>query len=304
MTVFIRDISHHQAGISIQALKNAGDAGLIARVGQGTGKRRDGHVYGTTRDREWVRHRDEAKRVGLPLIAYWYVGNLISADENARLASQWVGDTSLPWMIDFEDGSGDIPFYHDVLKAFRNRGLRVVLGYVPRWYWESMGRNSLPPEPPIVNSRYSRAQGTAEQIYKFIGGDNGNGWVDYGGGTTLLWQFTNQSLIAGYKVDCNAFRGTAEEFVNFIGGTVKGEDVDGEFADAQVRKVHAESEAQIGRVNVEAAHVWLDTYNFARSAMDFAEQTRDLLQQLVSTNGLKLKAEGEIIVRPEDPDIQ
>lgn len=220
MTVFIPDISHHQAGIDIHALKRAGSGALIARVGQGAGRRGDGHQYGTTRDREWTRHRDEAHRVGLPLIAYWYVGNLITPDENARLANAWVGDSTIPWMIDHEDASGDGEVYCRTVAAFRARGLRVILGYVPNWYWAgSMNRSDLRCGPPIVNSRYSTRTGTPEAIYGAAGADNGAGWVNYGGQTTLLWQFTNKASMAGMAIDCSAYRGTYEQLREIINGT-------------------------------------------------------------------------------------
>lgn len=219
MTLFVPDLSHHQAGIDLHALKREGSAAIIARVGQGAGRRSNGQNYGTTRDREWVRHRDEARRVGLPLVAYWYVGNLLTADEQAGLAAAWVGDTGIPWMIDHEDASGSIAHYHETVRAFRRRGLRVILGYVPRWYWSSQGSPSLAAGPPLVNSRYSSATGTPSQIYAAAGGDKGNGWESYGGQQVALWQFTNKASMAGMAIDCSAWRGTSTELLNLINGT-------------------------------------------------------------------------------------
>lgn len=221
MTLFVPDISHHQAGIDIHAMKMQGAAALIARVGQGAGRRTNSQQYGTTRDREWVRHRDESRRVGLPLVAYWYVGNLISADENARLAEAWVGDKTIPWMIDHEDASGTLAFYCQVVEAFRRRGLRVILGYVPRWYWEGQGRGDLRCGPPLVNSRYSTASGTAASIYNGFGGDTGPGWADFGGQDVLLWQFTNKASMAGRAIDMSAYRGTYEDLKQLINPTVE-----------------------------------------------------------------------------------
>ena len=219
MTLFVPDISHHQAGISIEALSREGAAALIARVGQGAGRRTNGQSYATTRDREWVRHRDESRRVGLPLVAYWYVGNLISPDENARLAELWAGDKTIPWMIDHEDASGSLVLYCSVVEAFRRRGLRIILGYVPRWYWDSQGRGDLSCGPPLVNSRYSNATGAPAAIYASMGGDGGNGWPDFGGQDVLLWQFTNKGQMAGRPIDVSAYRGTREQLHQLINGT-------------------------------------------------------------------------------------
>ncbi len=218
MTLFIPDISHHQGDISIQALKNAGCPTVIARVGQGAGRRSNGQTYGTTQDRKWARNLSEARRVGLPIVPYWYIGNLISADENARLAASWVGDTSLPWMLDHEDASGSISNYHQVREAFARRGLRVVLGYIPQWYWSGVGdRVALTPGPPLMSSRYSTATGTPAQIYAVAGADNGAGWAGYGGQGVALWQFTNQAVLAGQKIDCSAYRGTTTQLAALLG---------------------------------------------------------------------------------------
>jgi hypothetical protein len=227
VTLFIPDISHHQAGIDIHALKMQGAAALIARVGQGAGRRTNGQNYGTTRDREWVRHRDEARRVGLPLVAYWYVGNLLSPADNALTAAQWVGDTSIPWMIDHEDASGNGAHYCATVEAFRRRGLRVILGYVPHWYWSgAMGRADLRCGPPLVNSRYSTAKGSPQAIYSSAGGDGGRGWVDFGGQTTIMWQFTNQASMAGRAIDCSAYRGSLDQLLALINGTSLRKDTD------------------------------------------------------------------------------
>lgn len=225
MTLYIPDISHHQAGIDIQALRTQGAAALIARVGQAAGRRSSGDTYSTTRDREWVRHRDEARRVGLPLVAYWYVGNLVTPEDNAELAESWVGDKTIPWMIDHEDASGDGAFYCATVEAFRRRGLRVILGYVPNWYWAgAMNRSDLRCGPPIVNSRYSTANGTPSAIYSSAGGDTGNGWINYGGQTTTLWQFTNKASMAGRLIDCSAFKGSQAALLELINGTPIKED--------------------------------------------------------------------------------
>lgn len=218
MALFIPDISHHQAGISIQALKDEGAAALIARVGQAPGVTRAGKAYGLTQDREWVRHRNEARRVGLPLVAYWYVGNQMSANAQAATAASWVGDAAIPWMIDHEDASGDISFYRAVVAAFEARGLRVVLGYVPKWYYDAVGGGSLKPGPPIVNSRYSTAKGSPARIYAAAKGDAGNGWTDFGNQKTVLWQFSSQATMAGRAIDCSAFRGTHQQLMDIIEG--------------------------------------------------------------------------------------
>lgn len=224
---FVPDISHHQEDISIRGLMDAGAAALIARVGQGAGRRTNGQTYSTTRDRKWQRNLAEAKRLGLLTVPYWYIGNLISASDNARLAAEWVGDTTLPWMLDQEDASGSIAFYREVVAAFTRRGLRVVLSYIPQWYWSSTGqRASLAGLPPLVNSRYVTASGPPTAIYP---GDNAPGWTPFGGNTVALLQFTNRAAMAGRLIDCSAFRGTKTQLIALLGGNQE-KDMDAEQA--------------------------------------------------------------------------
>lgn len=224
MTLFIPDISHHQEDISIEGLVDDGATALIARVGQGAGRRGNGQTYGTTRDRTWARNLAQCQRLGLPIVPYWYVGNLLSAGENARLAAEWVGDTSLPWMLDFEDASGSIAFYREVLDAFARRGLRVILGYVPHWYWAGAGKGSLA-GPPLVNSAYPGGAGTAAQIYG-DGSVHAKNWADYGDNHVALLQFTNRARMAGQEVDCSAFKGDRAGLLALINGITPHEEDD------------------------------------------------------------------------------
>jgi len=217
VTEFIPDISHHQQGISISGLKNAGAAALLARVGQGAGRRLDPAkgTYGTIRDRQWETYRAEARRIGLTIMPYWYIGNLISPEENARLAQEWCGDNQLVWMLDHEDGSGSIAFYRSVLAAFTARGMHVILSYIPRWYWSTVGSQSLMGIPPLVNSAYRGGTGTPAQIYP---GDTTAGWTSYGGAPVALLQFTNQATMGNRRVDCSAWRGSQQALMDFIHG--------------------------------------------------------------------------------------
>lgn len=216
MVAFAVDISHHQAGISIPQIKAEGISALIARVGQAAGTRRDGHTYADTRDREWAHHRDAARAVGLPLVGYWYIGNGRTPDANAAMCRDWMGDPTIPLMLDHEDASGSISFYRASLLAFEAAGLNVVLGYVPRWYWSAVGGGDLS-GPPLVNSAYPGGTGTPAQIWG-TGARFAQYYAGYGGGVPALHQFTNQASVAGYRVDCSAFRGTHDELMALIEG--------------------------------------------------------------------------------------
>lgn len=208
MTLWGIDISQWQSGIDLQRVRDEGFDFVIARVGQGAGGK-----YKTTRDIEWIRHRDEVRRVGLILCAYWYVGNDISPDENAGLCASWMEDTSIPVILDCENGSGDVNHFHATLDAFTNRGMHVPLSYIPHWYWNSLGSPSLVGLPPLWASRYVNGSGYASTLYP---GDVSDFWDGYGNNAVELLQFTSSALVAGYRVDANAFRGIREEFINVI----------------------------------------------------------------------------------------
>lgn len=212
MTIFGIDISHHQAGINLQRVKDEGFQFVIARIGQGRGGQ-----YGTIADREWKRHRDEVRRVGLRLCAYWYIGDGISPTENARLCRQWIGYSDIPVALDCETGSGSIAFYRATLDAFKQQGLKVPLSYIPRWYWQQVGGQALAGLPPLWSSRYVSGTGTASELYP---GDNSSYWNGYGGNTVAISQFTSSARVAGIaRVDANAFKGSLAELDKLLYGT-------------------------------------------------------------------------------------
>lgn len=208
MTLWGVDISQWQAGIDLQRVKNEGFDFVIARVGQGAGG-----PYATSKDIEWVRHRDEARRVGLILCAYWYLGDNISPDENAGLCQAWMEDITIPVILDCEHGSGNINHYRATVSAFAGRGMYTPLSYIPHWYWNNLGSPSLSGLPPLWSSKYVNGRGYAFNLYP---GDTSNYWDGYGGNAVELLQYTNAALVAGYELDANAFRGTRQEFINVI----------------------------------------------------------------------------------------
>lgn len=214
MTIFGIDISHHQPDIDLQRVKNEGFQFVIARVGQGAGGQ-----YSTTRDRAWVRHRDETRRVGLRLCAYWYIGNIISPSDNASLCESWIGDKSIPVALDFEAGSGNVAFYRQTLDAFKARGFRVPMSYIPKWYWQQVGSSPLDGLPPLWYSKYVNGTGYASSLYP---GDNSSWWTGYGGLPVVMSQFTSSAKVANYTlVDANAFKGTLQELDALLYGTIQ-----------------------------------------------------------------------------------
>jgi hypothetical protein len=87
----------------------------------------------------------------------------------------------------------------------------VSLAYIPRWYLGQIGGGDLSRLAPngisLVSSAYEFRGDYASTEYYESGGDGGNGWNSYNGGTPSVWQFTDAAIVAGLSVDCNAYKG-------------------------------------------------------------------------------------------------
>lgn len=154
----------------------------------------------------------------LPVLGYHYVTtNNLGAQAQTYLAAGGLPNA----MFDWEANGGDLANYYAVASAFNAAGITVGVGYCPRWYFDEVGGGDLSQAGAIVSSAYPGGTGYASQIYEAAGGDEGSGWAPYGGVTPTCWQFTDQALIAGITVDCNAFKGSPDQLAQlFSGGTM------------------------------------------------------------------------------------
>nr|WP_233424846.1 GH25 family lysozyme [Mycolicibacter heraklionensis] len=217
MTLFYPDVSNNNwrstsdAISFLSRLKGEGFAAVCHKVTEGSGYR----------DPYWPAVRDWCKGNGMLLIGYHYVRTGDPAAQ-ARLYRDYAADPSVPCMLDFEDGSGDIAQFWAVVKAFNAVGVEIALSYLPRWYWQNIGSPSLAGVPGLVSSAYPGGTGYASNIYEFGGGSQGSGWAAYGGGAPAVWQFTDKATVAGIPVDANAFRGSLDEFKQLLGITTGG----------------------------------------------------------------------------------
>lgn len=150
--------------------------------------------------RQWCQQHD------LPVIGYHYV----ATDNPAAQARTWLGNNGgTVAMLDWEESGGDLSNLTAVVDAFNAAGITVQLGYYPRWYWSRVGGGNLSHlANALVASAYPDGSGYASTVYVRSGGDSGAGWAPYGGATPAAWQFTSSANIAGFRVDCNAYRGT------------------------------------------------------------------------------------------------
>lgn len=207
MTLYGVDISNNQDGgrntVNIAEIYAEDFAWIMAKVTEGS----------TFKDADWHRTRDWCKANGKIIVGYHYV-RTDSATAQAKNCLQWLGDASIPVMLDFEDGSGDINNYWAVYNAFTAAGMNVALSYIPRWYWQKIGAPDLSRIRGLVASNYVYGSGFASAIYP---GDNSPRWAAYGGCQPAILQFSDAALVAGLSMDGNAFRGAVEALQQLLG---------------------------------------------------------------------------------------
>lgn len=210
--IFGPDISSYQHGLRIADLT---DPFILAKVSEGT-------YY---RDPDWPAFRDAARAAGKLLVGYHFVTGEDPAAQAANLA-RWIGDKSIPVMLDFEPTGNSHPTHAQqlaVADAVKAAKMRVRLSYTPRWYWQQLGSPDLTGLTArgigVVSSNYPNPSiPDPAQDYAADGGDSGPGWAPYGGITPLLWQFTDAG-VEQQRMDFSAFRGTAAELAAFLGST-------------------------------------------------------------------------------------
>jgi len=209
-TIFGPDISNNNGVVDLDRVKAEGFEFVWAKVSEGT----------TFLDTYWPRTRDWARRIGLILAGYHYIRDS-DPNRQADLFVGQLGDRSIPAMLDFEDGSGGIDRFWAVLHAIEARGVHVALSYIPRWYWERIGKPDLSRVPGLIQSSYVNGTGYASVLYP---GDDSIRWAPFGGCQPDILQFTDRALIAGKVLDANAFRGSPDQLGTLLGLTREGDD--------------------------------------------------------------------------------
>jgi hypothetical protein len=215
MTLFTIDIAFYQGGLDLAQVYREGFSAVMARCSTG--------YNGGSADSAFPNFRAQAKAVGGLFGGYHflYPSYEVSIQHQADVCASALGNVASV-MIDHEpDGSGaPIPSLSDALafaKAMRQRGKLVGLEYLPHWVWQAMGSPSLAPLAAagleLVSSNYVGAGGYAAAMYP---GASGAGWASYGGLKPRLWQFTDGALVAGQRVDANAFEGSLAELTSYF----------------------------------------------------------------------------------------
>ncbi|AXF51529.1 lysin A [Mycobacterium phage Constella] len=213
------DISNHQGEMDLNRVKAEGFDFIWCKVSEGA----------NYRDPFWPGNRDRARAAGLILAGYHYVRTGDPAAQ-AKTFVEHLGDKSIPAMLDFEDGSGNIEQFWAVKAEIEKLGVQVRLSYIPDWYHERIGKPDLSKVPGLIASEYVSGTGYASVLYP---GNNSNFWKAYGGRTPDVLQFTDRALVAGKSVDANAFRGTPDKLRRLLGAG--GDDFLSALSDAEQR---------------------------------------------------------------------
>ena len=103
----------------------------------------------------------------------------------------------------FEEGGGGIDKFWAVLHAIEARGVHVALSYIPRWYWERIGKPDLSRVPGLFQSSYVEGPDTPQCSTQATTPSGGQRSAD---ASPDVLQFTDRALIAGKTLDADAFR--------------------------------------------------------------------------------------------------
>ncbi|MFE3081766.1 GH25 family lysozyme [Nocardia tengchongensis] len=212
MTLYGFDISNNQGpGLSLAQIQREGFAWCEMKVSEGD----------SFADPDWAGYKAQADACGMPIIGYHYaIASCTPVAQVLKFAANGGGSTV---MIDFEANSGTIDDYWNLVRAFNTAGITVALSYLPHWYWEQIGSPDLSQVPGLIASAYPNpSAGYASVLYQQDGGDSGQGWNPYGGGSPVMWQFTDCALTDGTTLDANAFRGSATDLVALLSGRPRG----------------------------------------------------------------------------------
>lgn len=197
MTIFYADVASFQTGFPFTGMPVA-----MVKATQST----------NYTNPDYTPAKSRAASAGAYFCAYHFLTAGNGAGQ-ANYAFSKVGK-STPLMLDWETTAGSNPTVQDA-KAFVTQykalGGKVVLLYLPHWYWTNLGSPSL---------SWFASEGMFLVTSDYMAyTDDGPGWTGYGGMSVKVWQFSSTRHVNGYVVDLNAFKGTKAEFVTLVSGT-------------------------------------------------------------------------------------
>lgn len=214
MTLYGVDVHpEFQRGISIEQIRAEGFDFMAVKCSEGTDA-----SYMSAGSADWIAR---GKAVGLQCLLYHYLrpGN---EDEQARVFAGQLLQADVPGMLDAEALAGDTPTLtvagiHRFIDVARLQGARVPLLYLPRWFHQRMGSPDLSGLPRLWASGYVSGGGYAADLYQAV---TPKLWAPYGGLPVAVLQFTDQALVAGQKIDADAFLGTRDELATLLSASM------------------------------------------------------------------------------------
>lgn len=227
---FFVDTSRYQFDradpINLARLKDLGYAGNIAKIGQGAGTTTGGTQYGATLDPYWATNRDTSRPLWPDTFAgYWYVGSTEAPADQAARCKAALGDTSIPIMLDWEDGGGTWTNLLNVLAAFRTAGLKVTILYCGSGYANSAAAGAPTTIDAdsglnVIRARYwTNDAGNPRALFDDITDPKTFLLGTFAGATPDAAQFTQYGTVyAGMNIDVDAFPGTPAGLANLING--------------------------------------------------------------------------------------
>ncbi|OZF09807.1 hypothetical protein CH300_00050 [Rhodococcus sp. 15-1154-1] len=216
MTLYGIDVSNHQKNFDFAAAKREGFSFATHKVNEGTGYR----------DPYWPRAKEQMDE-HFPGRNAGYVFCKVATDPKREADTYFAHGGTKTVQIDYEDldRNGSIGDLWARINAFLERGAILLPIYIPRWYWQGrMGSPDLSNLPaPIWNSHYVGGVDYASKLYP---GDKHAGWAPVGGKDVAFLQFSESALVAGQRIDVNAFRGDDTQLAALFGAATPEKEFD------------------------------------------------------------------------------
>ncbi|GGM75447.1 hypothetical protein GCM10012275_52640 [Longimycelium tulufanense] len=202
------DVSNHQRHFDFHRARAEGYDFAILKCSEGS----------TFRDGMFHTHLRNARAAGIMVAAYHYQRSAPASAQADLIVSMVPREVSVA--VDVEEGSGGVNITRALITELQHRGYRVPLLYLPRWYWDRLGRPSLAGLPPLWASWYP--DNTVRHGETGLALIPEHVWNGYGGLDVVLLQFTSSGAVADHpqgRIDLNAYRGSHEQCAVLLGGT-------------------------------------------------------------------------------------
>lgn len=164
------------------------------------------------KDARFSQHLSNARNAGCLVAAYHYQETQDVDRQVANIRS--VVPSGVPVIIDVERGSGGVDITRRLVARLRDEGYDVPFLYLPRWYWNEIGKPSMDGLPVLWASWYpdyvARPRETGINMVPT------SAWNPYGGLSVSVMQFTSTPF------DQNWFPGTRDQLAAILNGRAPG----------------------------------------------------------------------------------